>query len=62
MLASASNATFADLATVNLALLATVFGTVRNVFERNMHQHEERSVQGRLMRCNAYLKAAQFPR
>jgi hypothetical protein len=32
MFASASDAVFADLPTVNLTLLNTVFGTVRSVF------------------------------
>jgi hypothetical protein len=58
MLETASDATFADLPTVNLTLLATVFGTVRNVFERNLPASEERAVQGQLMMmCNAYLEA-----
>ncbi|WP_375402755.1 TetR/AcrR family transcriptional regulator [uncultured Sphingomonas sp.] len=58
MLASASDASFADLATVNLTLLTTIFGTVRNVFERNLSVAEERAVQGQLMAmCNAYLGA-----
>jgi len=62
MLASASDATFADLPTVNVTLLATVFGTVRNVFERNLPPDEERAVQGQLlMMCNAYLEAAGSP-
>ena len=62
MLASASDATFADLPTVNLTLLATVFGTVRNVFERNLLPNEERAIQGQLMMmCNAYLEAARSP-
>lgn len=62
MLASASDATFADLPTVNVTLLATVFGTVRNVFERNLPPNEERAVQGQLlMMCNAYLEAARSP-
>lgn len=63
MLASASDATFPDLLTINLTLLATVFGTVRNVFERNLPAHEEHAVQGQLMMmCNAYLEAARSPR
>jgi hypothetical protein len=45
MLATASDAIFADLSIVNLTLLATVFGTVRNVFERNLPFDEERAVQ-----------------
>lgn len=35
MLASASDADIADLATVKLMLLATIFGKVRNVFARS---------------------------
>lgn len=62
MLATASDAIFADLPTVNLTLLATVFGTVRNVFERNLPSDEERAVQGQLlMMCNAYLEAVRSP-
>jgi hypothetical protein len=62
MLETASDATFCDLPTVNLTLLATVFGTVRNVFERNLPANEERAVRGQLMvMCNAYLKAARLP-
>lgn len=61
MLKTASDAAFADLPTVNLTLLATVFGTVRNVFERNLPASEERAVQGQLMMmCNAYLEAARL--
>ena len=61
MLASASDAAFADLATVNLTLLATIFGTVRNVFERNLPVSDERAVQGQLVvMCNAYLEAAKL--
>lgn len=62
MLASASDAAFADLATVNLTLLSTVFGTVRNVFERNLPEHEGRAVRDQLIiMCNAYLVAARSP-
>ena len=61
MLASASDAHFADLAAVNLTLLATIFGTVRNVFERDLPVSEERAVQGQLMvMCNAYLEAVRL--
>jgi AcrR family transcriptional regulator len=59
MLGSARDAAFADLPIVNLTLLATVFGTVRNVFERNLHRDEERAVEAQLvLMCNAYLEAA----
>lgn len=58
MLASASDATFAELPTVTLTLLATIFGTVRNVFERNLTKAGDRAVQGQLvMMCKAYLEA-----
>ena len=63
MLASASDAAFTVLATVNLMLLATVFGTVRNVFERNLPALDERAIRGQLMvMCNAYLEAVRSPR
>jgi AcrR family transcriptional regulator len=62
MLETASDATFVDLPTVNLTLLATVFGTVRNVFERNLPANEDRAVRGQLMvMCNAYLEAVRSP-
>lgn len=62
MLETASDATFADLPTVNLTLLATVFGTVRNVFERNLPPDEEDAIRGQLMMmCSAYLKAVRLP-
>jgi AcrR family transcriptional regulator len=58
MLKTASDATFANLPTVNLTLLATVFGTVRNVFERSLSSNDEAAVRGQLiMMCNAYLLA-----
>lgn len=62
MLETASDATFGDLATVNLTLLSTVFGTVRNVFERNLPPNQDHAVQGQLMMmCKAYLEAARSP-
>lgn len=36
MLASASDATFADLPGVNLTLVTVIFGAVRNTFEWNL--------------------------
>ena len=63
MLDTASDAAFADLPTVNLTLLATVFGTVRNVFERDLPFDGARAVQDQLLvMCNAYLEAARSPR
>lgn len=59
MLASTSDAGFADLPTVNLTLLATVFGTVRHLFERNLPVSEADAVRGQLIRmCVAYLESA----
>ena len=56
MLASAPDALFADLATVTLTLLSTVFGTVRSVFERDLPPDKSSAVCGQLMRmCIAYL-------
>ncbi|MBB5606484.1 MULTISPECIES: TetR/AcrR family transcriptional regulator [unclassified Janthinobacterium] len=57
MLASTSDLPFHDLPTVNLTLLATVFGTVRNVFERNLSGPEAEAVHKQLiLMCIAYLK------
>jgi hypothetical protein len=58
MFASASDAVFADLPTVNLTLLTTVFGTVRSVFERNLPHPEASAVLRQLvLMCIAYLEA-----
>ncbi|MET4666336.1 TetR/AcrR family transcriptional regulator [Sphingomonas sp. PvP056] len=58
MLASASDASFDDLPTINLTLLATIFGTVRNVFERDLPERTQRDVERQLIAmCNAYLEA-----
>jgi hypothetical protein len=59
-LASADGAAFADLPTMNLTLLATIFGTVRSVFERNLLAEAAQAVQGKLvLMCQAYLQAVQ---
>ena len=56
MLASAPDAHFADLATVNLTLLTVIFGTVRNAFERNLPSAAAQELQQQLVRmCRAYL-------
>jgi len=58
MFASAPDAEFADLHTVNLTLLTTIFGTVRSVFERNLPSAEARAVHRQLvLMCLAYLEA-----
>ncbi len=57
MFASAPDAVFADLPTVNLTLLTTIFGTVRNVFERNLSAPEVKAVRSQLiLMCRTYLK------
>lgn len=59
MLASTSDTGFADLQTVNLILLAAVFGTVRHLFERNLPVSEADAVRGQLIQmCVAYLESA----
>lgn len=56
MFASASDAIFSDLSVINLTLLTTVFGTVRNVFERNLPLSEANAVLNQLIvMCKAYL-------
>ncbi len=58
MFASASDAAFADLPTINLTLLTTIFGAVRSVFERNLPDAEGSAVQRQLvLMCLAYLDA-----
>lgn len=57
MLTSASDASFADLPTVVLTLLSTVFGTVRSVFERDLPAEQGSVVCEQLMTmCLAYLE------
>ncbi len=62
MFASAPGAVFADLPIVNLTLLATVFGTVRSVFERNLSAPEANGVLRQLtLMCVSYLKVVMLP-
>lgn len=57
MLASASDATFADLENVNLTLVTVIFGAVRNAFERSMPAAAADTVQRQLVvMCQAYLR------
>lgn len=57
MLLSAVDASFADLTTVTLTLLSTVFGTVRSVFERDLPADQGGAVcQQLVVMCIAYLK------
>ena len=59
MLASASDASFADLEGVSLTLVTVIFGTVRNAFERNLPMSATDALHGQLMlMCHSYLKVA----
>lgn len=62
MFASASDAAFADLPTVVLTLLTSIFGTVRSVFERNLSVEQGQAVMAELIvMCTAYLKMVRVP-
>jgi len=59
MLASAPDARFADLAEVNRTLVTAIFGTVRNMFERNLPNASAEALRRQLiLMCRAYLDAA----
>ena len=59
MLASAPDATFADLEGVTLALVTVVFGAVRNAFERNLTAVATDALHRQLvLMCRSYLRAA----
>ncbi len=61
MFASASDATFADLPTVVLTLLTSIFGTVRSVFERNLPNDQAAAVlQNLTVMCVTYLEAVRI--
>jgi AcrR family transcriptional regulator len=56
MLQSASGASYADIALVNTTLLSVIFGTVRNVFERNLSPPRQIAIRDQLVTmCIAYL-------
>lgn len=62
MLASAPDGTLPDLAMVNLTLLTAIFGTVRNVFDRNLAAPERDAVYRQLIRmCRAYVDVVKTP-
>lgn len=59
MLESAPDVSYSDLPLVNTTLLAVIFGTVRNVFERNLPASMQTNVREELTRmCLAYLNGA----
>lgn len=59
MLKSAPDADYANIDLVNITLLSVIFGTVRNVFERNLPVCEQEAVRHQLMTmCLSYLEAS----
>ncbi|QAZ43778.1 TetR/AcrR family transcriptional regulator [Mesorhizobium sp. Pch-S] len=59
MLGSAPDAVYADIALVNTTLLSVIFGTVRNVFERNLSANQQTDIRQELLSmCLAYLAMA----
>ncbi|WP_251975726.1 TetR/AcrR family transcriptional regulator [Salinicola avicenniae] len=59
MLASASDAAFTDVQSVNLTLVTVIFGTVRNAFERHLAPSEIDHLRDEVLRmCCAYLRSA----
>jgi AcrR family transcriptional regulator len=59
MLKSALDADYANIDLVNITLLSVIFGTVRNVFERNLPVCEQEAIRHQLMTmCLSYLKAS----
>ena len=56
MLQSAPTANYLNLDLVNVTLLSVIFGTVRNVFERNLPAAEQRAIRAQLtVMCLSYL-------
>ncbi|KKB08546.1 TetR family transcriptional regulator [Devosia geojensis] len=59
MLKSAPDADYADIDLVNVTLLSVIFGTVRNVFERNLPASEQAAIRHQLMTvCLSYLETS----
>lgn len=57
MLKSAPVADYPEMELVQVTLLAVIFGTVRNVFERNLPVHEQAAIRQQLTAmCAAYLE------
>ncbi|MDA5639335.1 MULTISPECIES: TetR/AcrR family transcriptional regulator [Agrobacterium] len=59
MLLSAPNARYTNISLVNVTLLSVIFGTVRNVFERNLSPSDQNAIRDELKHmCLAYLDMA----
>lgn len=57
MLTSAPDAEYANIDLVNITILSVIFGTVRNVFERNLPASEQVAIRDQLMTmCLSYLE------
>lgn len=62
MLESAPDADYANIGLVNITLLSVIFGTVRNVFERNLPASEQAAIRQELMTmCLGYLETSGIP-
>ena len=62
MFSSASDATFDNLATVNLTILNVLFGTVRSFFDRDMADLLEETISAQLVAMfRTALEAARSP-
>lgn len=58
MLESAPIVNYADIDLVKITLLSVIFGTVRNVFERNLPAHEQVAIREQVIRmCVSYLSS-----
>jgi len=63
MLESASDSCFQDLALVNRTLVTTIFGAVRNAFERQLADQDSAGIMQQLaLMCRAYIEAVSGPR
>jgi AcrR family transcriptional regulator len=59
MLKSAPNAGYENIDLVNITILSVIFGTVRNVFERNLPASEQVAIRQQLVKmCLSYLEAS----
>ena len=59
MLESAPGAIYTDIRLINVTLLSVVFGTVRNVFERNLKASEQSAIRQELVTmCLSYLRTS----
>ena len=62
MFASAPDIVFSNLSSVNLTLVTAIFGTVRNVFERNLAGAEADAVYHQMiLMCVSYIEAVKVP-